>query len=274
LKGEEGFHQYFSQVYGDRWPKLFEALAGQGKLVRRVYSEEVPQDEPILSWDTRSMDQSVSQAFLYYDLDAASILPPLSLNPKSDSIVVDMCAAPGGKSLVLASILKGTGSLFLNDVSENRLHRLKAVVRDSLPEVWKTNIEFKKRNAELWGKLESETVDYILLDAPCSSERHHIHDNQLSKWSSKGSKGLQVRQYSLLCSAALALKPGGELVYSTCSINPLENEEVIKKHLKKKGTLEVVEMDLPIGEKLEVGSIALPDRDGWGPIYLCKLRKL
>ena len=126
-----------------------------------------------------------------------------------------------------------------------------------------------------WCLFEKEVFDAILLDAPCSSERHLLHSPEhLKKWSPSRSKNLAVRQYSLAVSALDTLKPGAFLLYSTCSLSPLENDGIIRKMLKKrKGLFEVIPSDVPEGENTDFGKLILPDKDGWGPLYFCLLRK-
>ena len=122
----------------------------------------------------------------------------------------------------------------------------------------------------------------ILIDAPCSGERHLLETpKELAEWTVSRMKKLAQRQYALLTAGLLALKPGGKLVYSTCSIASLENDGVIETLLKKKEDFQILQEDLPqailqqIGrpEKTKHGFLFLPDQCGIGPIYFCVLRK-
>ncbi|MES2855742.1 MAG: RsmB/NOP family class I SAM-dependent RNA methyltransferase, partial [Bdellovibrionota bacterium] len=89
------------------------------------------------------------------------------------------------------------------------------------------------------------------------------------------SKNLAVRQYSLLVSALQVVKHGGRIVYSTCSLSPLENDDVIARLLKKrKGEATVVKPTFEIGEPTELGWQILPDKTGFGPIYLSVLERI
>ncbi|MDI9456241.1 MAG: hypothetical protein QM442_10410 [Spirochaetota bacterium] len=114
-----------------------------------------------------------------------------------------------------------------------------------------------------------------MLDAPCSSERHVLSDEKaLKDWSPSRPKRLAVNQFAMLASALEAVVPGGLILYSTCSINPLENEEVIAK-LEKRRAGRFEELHLDRGEKRSFGSIILPDvSDGKGPLYMCLIRRL
>lgn len=97
---------------------------------------------------------------------------------------------------------------------------------------------------------------------------------ELARWSLKGSKRLMIRQHALLCSGLDSLKPGGRLVYSTCSISPVENDGVIEKlHKSRAGLFRVVPVQESMGEATRFGWIALPDVCGCGPIYFSVLEK-
>ena len=119
--------------------------------------------------------------------------------------------------------------------------------------------------------------DAILLDAPCSSERHVIQSAQhLAMWSPSRPKRLAIEQYSLLASAFMALRKGGHLLYSTCSVNPQEDEAVVAKlFTRQNGLVEEIMLDDPRAEKREHGCIIMPDSSGGlGPLYYCLLRKI
>mgnify|MGYP003296804212 CR=1 FL=1 len=249
------FFDYFEQVYGERWPALLEALKGEGRSVELRFGDAL---EP-------------------YFLDEASVFAAKSLGVEPGMDVLDMCAAPGGKSLVIASMLKGSGSLQSNDRSPDRRLRLSHVLENSLPQEWRSNISVTGYDGVKFGLHKKESYDRILLDAPCSSDRHVLASpTHLAEWSSKRVKRLSVEQGSLLASAVDALRPGGELVYGTCALAPLENDAVVAKILKKRPSMEMVQIEvLPEGaDRTEFGVHILPDRAlGCGPIYCARLRK-
>lgn len=249
------FFDYFEQVYGDRWPALLEALKGEGKAVRLQFGDSL---EP-------------------YFLDEASVFAAKMLPVEPGMDVLDMCAAPGGKTLVLASMLQGKGSLQSNDRSPDRRSRLQRVIENSLPPQWRSIINVTGYDGVKFGLHKKECYDRILLDAPCSSDRHVLASpTHLAEWSAKRVKRLSVEQGSLLASAADALRPGGEVVYGTCALAPLENDAVVAKILKKRSFLEAVRIEnIPEGaDRTEYGVHILPDRaHGCGPIYCARLRK-
>lgn len=249
------FFDYFSNLFGERWPALLEALKGEGRAIELRFSEIL---EP-------------------YFLDEASVYAAKALGVAPGDQVLDMCAAPGGKTLVLASMLKGEGSLQSNDRSPDRRLRLQHVIENSLPESWRSVIKVTSYDGMKFGLHKKECFDKILLDAPCSSDRHVLNSPaHLEVWSAKRVKRLSVEQGGLLASAVDALKPGGTVVYGTCALSPLENDDVVRKILKKRPSMHMVEIPelLPGADRTEFGVHILPDRsEGRGPIYCAKLVK-
>ena len=161
--------------------------------------------------------------------------------------------------------------------SPDRRLRLRHVIENSLPPQWRSIINITGYDGVKFGLHRKESYDRILLDAPCSSDRHVLQSpTHLAEWSAKRVKRLSVEQGSLLASAVDALRPGGEVVYGTCALAPLENDAVVAKILKKRPAMEVVRPDnVPEwAECTEFGYHVLPDRaGGCGPIYCARLRK-
>lgn len=213
-----------------------------------------------------------------YSLDEASLLPPRYLAPNPGDRVGDFCASPGGKSLAMIFALRGEAAWHLNDLSPARLSRLKAVLHDSLPAEVLARIRFSRGDASQWGRRVPGEFDRILVDAPCSGERHLLATpSELARWSPKAVKGLVVRQNALLCSALDCLKPGAKMVYSTCSIHPDENDGVIARLGRSRpGQFRVLPVEgAPFGAATESGWIVLPDVDaGRGPIYFSIVQKV
>ncbi len=251
--GFELFDSYYQAIYQSRWEKLKIALLSEKENSISIPDLHSPYYLDIASFET------------------ANLLPvEMGMN------VLDMCAAPGGKTLVLANKLNGNGTLTSNDKSPDRRERLRKVVNQCLGEKKSSIVRITSYDASSWGVYEKNTYDAILLDAPCSSERHVIcSEKYLSSWSISRPKRLAIQQYAMLSSALIAVKPNGYILYSTCSINPLENTDVIKKLDKKHhDEIEIIDFNLKDSEKLEYGRIVLPDCSlGKGPMYTCLIKK-
>ncbi len=157
--------------------------------------------------------------------DEGSQLLSLLTAPKRGEMVVDFCAGAGGKTLALGALMRNTGRLYAFDVSAHRLDNLKPrLARSGLSNVYATQIahENDDRIKRLRGK-----IDRVLVDAPCSG-LGTLRRNPDLKWrqSPKALEELKVKQTAILDSAARLLKPGGRLVYATCSVIPDENEGI------------------------------------------------
>jgi len=149
------------------------------------------------------------------------------------------------------------------------------VLEDYLPRDVLARVRVTGHDGAKWCLHETEAFDRVLLDAPCSGERHLLENpEELKVWSPARSKNLSVRQYALLASAHAVVRVGGRIVYSTCSISPLENDAVIARLLKKRpGEVAVRKPSYELGEPTEHGWMILPDRSGFGPIYHAVLER-
>jgi 16S rRNA (cytosine967-C5)-methyltransferase len=158
--------------------------------------------------------------------DEGSQLLALLTDAKRGEMVVDFCAGAGGKTLALGAAMRNTGRLYAFDVSGHRLEALKArLARSGLSNVHPVQIahERDERVKRLAGK-----VDRVLIDAPCSG-LGTLRRNPDLKWrqSPQSLAQLQAKQSAILASASRLVKPGGRLVYATCSLLPVENEAVV-----------------------------------------------
>lgn len=256
LIGEEAFNAYYFELYGERWEALKESFLKEND----------------------STEFSLEGCRSYY-LDSASVTAAKTLPVENADEILDLCAAPGGKTLILASRMSEEARLVSNERSPERKMRLSKVVAECLPENISSRITVLNGDgAKLCLRNENtERFDSILLDAPCSSERHVFNDKKyLDVWTPSRIKTLAIAQWSLLSSAWRMLKKGGYLLYSTCALNIAENDGVIEKLLKKFEDVELCEAgngENP-GEKTKFGHHILPDVcDGAGPIYYCLCRK-
>ena len=162
--------------------------------------------------------------------DEGSQLLPLLLAPRRGEMVVDFCAGAGGKTLALGAMMRGTGRLYAFDVADYRLAKLKPrLLRSGLSNVYPVAIahERDERVKRLAGK-----VDRVLVDAPCSG-LGTLRRNPDMKWRQKPEDVVELttKQANILNAAATLLKPGGRLVYATCSILPEENAAIVNAFL-------------------------------------------
>ncbi len=167
-----------------------------------------------------------------YIQNASSWLPVLALDPQPGDEILDVCAAPGGKGSHIAAITGNQAGLTVNDNSRARLAKL----RTNLTRLGVT-AEYTLFDAtRLARKLEGRQFDKILLDAPCSGEglmRYSV-DKDFATWSVAHIKRLESLQKQIILQAWQLLKPGGTLVYSTCTMAPEENEAVVDYLLRKR----------------------------------------
>ena len=266
--GSQAFDEYYHNIFGDRWQTLKASLL-----------------EP-----TNPVSLQIDESKAPYYMDKASIIASASLPLDGAESILDMCAAPGGKTLVLASLMPNECHLLANDRSGDRVNRLKKVLDDSLNSDIRSRIDVCCKDAAALCRVNNECFDRILLDAPCSSERHVLTSQpHLDIWSPNRVKTLAMTQWALLSSAFRMLKPNGYLLYSTCALSSSENDEVAAKLAAKFDNVEYIrdfdfdrrilsymsDNNMPVGEKTQYGYHILPDKaNGCGPLYYCLIRKV
>ncbi|NMM39526.1 16S rRNA (cytosine(1407)-C(5))-methyltransferase RsmF [Pseudoalteromonas arctica] len=160
-----------------------------------------------------------------YVQEASSMLPPMALKESliNATHVLDMASAPGSKTSQLAALMNNHGVLVANELSSSRLKVLSA----TLKRMGVGNCALSHFDGAIFGDYMYECFDSILLDAPCSGEGTVRKDaDALKNWSIESNIDIAKVQKNLIKSAFYALKPGGTLVYSTCTLTPLENQQV------------------------------------------------
>ena len=173
---------------------------------------------------------SVSQ----FVFDPVSLVPCLALDPHRGDKILDMCAAPGTKTFIMSFLAENGAHIVANDISRFRVMRLKSVINKHSLSAEATNMSGRK----MPGNFEK-----ILLDAPCSGEGMvNKRDKIFEHWSEKRVKRFSKTQKKLLLHAFDMLRPSGALVYSTCTFEPEENEDVIDALLKKRAEAELEEI--------------------------------
>ena len=268
LRGADGFEAYYRTLYGERWQAIKTAFAAES------------------AYTAFRADGGAGGCEPYY-LDAGSVRAAASLPLAGAAHILDMCAAPGGKTLVLASCMESGAVLLANERSAERRTRLFKVCDASLPAAVRSRVTVSGNDGATMCRHQGECFDRILLDAPCSSERHVLADSRyLAEWSPSRIKTLAISQWALLSSAWRMLAPNGFLVYSTCALAREENDGVIARLVRKFADAEVLPAavandvsafcpaSLPDGEPTDFGTIILPDVSaGAGPLFFCLLRK-
>jgi len=235
-----------AQLGDDFWP-LVQALEAQAPLDLRVNAIKAKRDDvqralaeagitaeptPFSPWGLRVQGKpAVNKLDLFTQgaievQDEGSQLLALLTDAKRGEMVVDFCAGAGGKTLALGAAMRNTGRLYAFDTSGHRLDALKPrLARSGLSNVFSAQIAHERddRIKRLAGK-----IDRVLVDAPCSG-LGTLRRNPDLKWrqSPKAVEELQAKQTAILASAARLLKPGGRLVYATCSLLQAENEAVV-----------------------------------------------
>lgn len=177
---------------------------------------------------------------LYYIQEPSAMTPAAMLPVEPGDKVLDLCAAPGGKSTELAAKLKGKGVLVSNDISSSRA---KALLKNI--EVFGVqNGVVLSETPEKLSKVFPEYFDKILIDAPCSGEGMFRKDNAIIKaWEKQGPEFFHKIQKSIIDAAVKMLKPGGIMLYSTCTFSPLENETSMQYLLDNYEDFEILHVD-------------------------------
>ncbi|MCR4327450.1 MAG: RsmB/NOP family class I SAM-dependent RNA methyltransferase [Nanoarchaeota archaeon] len=183
----------------------------------------------------------------YYIQELSSMLPVISLNPRENEVYLDLCASPGSKTTQAGAKMKNSGTIVANEISMGRMR----ILASNLERCGVTNtIITKKEGRDLCKKFVERKFffDKVLVDAPCSGEGTlRSSPKTYIMWNPKTIKSLSKLQKQLLKNAFLSLKIGGEIVYSTCTHAPEENEEVVDFILDEfKKKIEIVPFDLPL----------------------------
>lgn len=194
----------------------------------------------------------------YYIQEAGSQFLELvleQLNLPEEPVVLDLCAAPGGKSTLISSFLNGKGCLVANEV----IHQRSRILAENLTKWGESNTIITNSDPQSFGKISS-VFDVMVIDAPCSGEGMFRKDHQArEEWSEANVDLCAGRQKRIVADCWESLKPGGFLIYSTCTFNTQENEENIDWICSELGG-EELQMSIPFAKKgrNNCGYYALP----------------
>ncbi len=203
----------------------------------------------------------------FFVQDEASRIAAYAIGIKRGDRVIDVCAAPGGKTLAAASA--GAGEVFSFDLHESKL----SLIVDSAMRLGFDNIKVSAVDATLGDESLFDTADAVICDVPCSGlgvfgKKPDIRYKDISALDE-----LPPLQYDILCKSAAYLKPGGTVVYSTCTLNPAENEGVTDKFIKEHPEFFYEEFTLEKAKFSGAKLTLLPHKHGTDGFYIAKIRR-
>lgn len=252
------------------------------EIKERLLKEKIQYNE--ISWSKDAIvineNDQISKLDIYEDgkvylQSLSSMLPPIILNPKEKENILDMAAAPGSKTTQIASITNNNSYITACEINNIRAERLKYNIEKQGVNCAFVMVKDARKLDDFF------SFDKILLDAPCSgSGTISLKNENLQKVFTEKliHKSAEV-QLALLKKAIKLLKPGGEMVYSTCSVLSIENEEIVEKALKgTKAKIVPIENDELVKElpllpvKIE-GTLCLAPNELYEGFFIAKIRK-
>lgn len=178
----------------------------------------------------------------YYMQEASAMAPAALLDAQPEERVLDLCAAPGGKSTQIAAAMHGRGLLVCNEIHPKRAK----ILASNIERLGIANALVLNEHPAHLAERFPAYFDRILVDAPCSGEgMFRKEEAALTDWSAQAVEMCAARQFEILSSAAKMLRPGGRLVYSTCTFSPEENEGVVSRFLRAHPAFSVQQVDAP-----------------------------
>lgn len=205
------------------------------------------------------LDTELYKMGMFTPQDESSMLVAEKLDPKHGETIMDVCAAPGGKTTAIAERMNNTGRIIASDIYRRKLD----LIDREAKRLGITNIETRSWDATRVDSSMLQKADRVLVDAPCSGlgvarRKPEIKYKELTS----DMELLPKKQLAILSASSGYVKPGGTLVYSTCTINPEENEKVTDAFLKRNTTFNMV-------ERIQM----LPNVDGTDGFYICVMKK-
>ncbi len=181
------------------------------------------------------------QLGVVFSQEAASMIPATLMELEPKQIVLDMAAAPGAKTTQIAQYMENEGCIIANDVKHSRIN----ILISNLQKCGVLIAKVTEKDGRFFGRFKNK-FDAVLVDAPCSNlgmiRKNYRH---IKLWKMRECYSLSKLQKSLLMAAYKAVKPGGVVVYSTCTLEPMENEEVVD-YIVRNTEAEVEEIRLPL----------------------------
>lgn len=204
--------------------------------------------------------------------DESSMLVAHVLAPEPGEFIIDCCSAPGGKTTHIAALMNNQGHLLAGDIYEHKLEK----IRENARRLGISIIEAKLMDALEIGTLYPQKADRVLVDAPCSG-LGVLRRKPDARWRNKQEalQALPALQGAILKSASAAVKPGGVLVYSTCTITREENQAVVEKFLQENPAfvLDNTGAFLPGEKRTEQMVQLLPQIDGTDGFFIARMKR-
>ena len=207
---------------------------------------------------------------LFFVQDTASAFAALALSPKAGEKIIDVCACPGGKTFAAAVITGGESEILSLDLHESKL----SLIKSGAERLGFESISIDSEDATLGREELFGTFDRVICDAPCSGLGVLGKKPDLRYRDENGISELPSLQYEILASSSRYLSTGGEMIYSTCTLNPMENECVVRRFLDTHPDFAPVDFEVG-GIKSEGGSVTLyPHVNETDGFFVAKLRKI
>ena len=208
----------------------FNPLKGEMPMLPFV-QQRVPWEENGFYYDSQARPglHVYHEAGVYYLQEASAMAPVALLDPQPGEAICDLCAAPGGKTTQIAGRMQGEGFLLCNEINPKR----SKILSRNIERMGVSNALVTNEHPENLAKKFPGFFDRVLVDAPCSGEgMFRKEEAAVTDWSQETVEMCARRQREILSSAARLVKPGGRLVYSTCTFAPEENEQTIAAFLE------------------------------------------
>jgi 16S rRNA (cytosine967-C5)-methyltransferase len=203
--------------------------------------------------------------------DSSAQLVTHLLDPQPGEIIIDACAAPGGKTTHIAELMQDTGTIYACDKTANRLKRLK----ENADRLQMRSIQIRTGDSRHFPEFIN-LADRVLLDAPCSG-LGTLHRRADARWhhTPENIQAQSQLQSELLANAAIFVKSGGALVYATCTIHPLENEQILRSFLANNPhwKIEPPTIDLPVQPSPEGWVKVWPHRNQMDGFFMVRLKQ-
>lgn len=208
---------------------------------------------------SRLLETEAYRMGLFTPQDESSMLVAEKLDPQHGDVVMDMCAAPGGKTMAIAERMNNTGKIIASDIYRRKLD----LIDREAKRLGVTNVETRSWDATREESSMFQKADRVLVDAPCTGLgvvrrkpeiKYKEHTDEMDL--------LPKKQLTILTASSSYVKPGGTLVYSTCTINPNENEKVTDAFVKRNPSFKKVERTL-----------LLPNVNGTDGFFICVMKK-